>query len=181
MSADFNPKLHGFQFSNHQIDWAFGPFSGKMLCGGMVYAALDYFAAGVEIPKIEEIPPIGTPLHNYIYQRQWAAHKNTGYKFTKYWLWPGQHEEFGKLERYLASGRAIPVCLFNDFGKGHHTIALPGERRDGITISIYDPNFPRVVCSIKRAQSGFRHSVTNGLWRGFFVDDRFRLREPRFS
>ena len=78
----FDPKLHGFHFSNNDIKWTIGlkeaPLAeGKALCGGMAYAALDYFMARSTIPPVVNAPVEGTPLHKYIYDRQTAAHLNT--------------------------------------------------------------------------------------------------------
>ena len=83
----FDPKLHGFHFSNSDIKWTIGlheaPLAeGKALCGGMAYAALDYFIARSTIPPVVNAPVEGTPLHKYIYDRQTAAHVNTIPKFV---------------------------------------------------------------------------------------------------
>ena len=83
----FDPKLHGFHFSNNDIKWTIGlqeaPLAeGKALCGGMAYAALDYFIARSTIPPVVNAPVEGTPLHKYIYDRQTAAHVNTIPKFV---------------------------------------------------------------------------------------------------
>ena len=57
----FDPKLHGFHFSNNDIKWTIGlkeaPLAeGKALCGGMAYAALDYFIARSTIPPVVNAP-----------------------------------------------------------------------------------------------------------------------------
>ena len=169
MRIDFNPEIHGFQFSNHYIEWAFGPISGKMLCGGMIYAALDYFISKTPIPRLKKVPAIGNPVNNYIYQRQWTAHKNTAYKFTKYWLKKGSHEEFEKLKDFLKLGKAIPICFYNGFGKGHHTLGIAAENGREISFEVYDPNFPNLISHIKAEGNGYRHSLSPTLWKGFFI------------
>ena len=40
------------------------------LCGGMCYAALDYFHAGLPVPALYYPPARGTPLHRYLVRRQ---------------------------------------------------------------------------------------------------------------
>src|SRR5690348_15750679 len=40
------------------------------LCGGMVYTALDYFLAGKTPPRLDYRPAPGTPLHQYIWNRE---------------------------------------------------------------------------------------------------------------
>lgn len=76
--TDFLPSIHGFHYDNlfESVpplkligDLRYGDAS-KGLCGGMVYAALDYFMAGLDIPLIpkEEISTrFGTPLHGVIF------------------------------------------------------------------------------------------------------------------
>jgi hypothetical protein len=178
MRVDFKPEIHGFQFSNQQIEWAFGPISGKMLCGGMIYAALDYFISETQIPRLKKIPPIGNPVNNYIYKRQWTAHKNTAYKFTKYWLKKDSHEEFEKLKYHLNLGQAVPVCFYGSFGKGHHTLGIAAETGDEISFEIYDPNFPNIIATVKTVANGFRHSASPTIWKGFFIDDGYKFKKP---
>ena len=178
MQVDFNPEIHGYQFSNHQIEWVFGPISGKMLCGGMIYAALDYFQAEIPIPQLKEVPAIGNPINRYIYKRQWTAHKNTAYKFTKYWLKKDSHQEFEKLKLFLKLGKAIPVCFYGKFGKGHHTLGIAAELNGEISFEVYDPNFPNIISTINAEENGFRHSVNQTLWKGFFIDDGYKFKPP---
>jgi hypothetical protein len=76
--TDFLPSLNGFHFDNLfeavpplKIigDLRYGDAS-RGLCGGMVYAALDYFTAGLDIPVIpkEDISlKFGSPLHGPIF------------------------------------------------------------------------------------------------------------------
>jgi hypothetical protein len=84
--VDFWPARNGFHFSNNNIKWSFGPFSGKALCDGMVYAAMDYWYAGMQIPDTTYVPDEKTPLHSYIYNRQLYAHNNTLGKFIDSWI-----------------------------------------------------------------------------------------------
>lgn len=64
----FIPETHGFRFIN--------TFNGEDiirwggLCGGMVYAALDYFNHNMPVPRQFYTPANGTPLQSYIYSRQ---------------------------------------------------------------------------------------------------------------
>ena len=74
----FLPSAHGFAFAN---SWPTGPAvsiplgvgvlgignAGRGLCGGMVFAALDYWHAGVAPPA--EQPEAGTPLFRFIVRR----------------------------------------------------------------------------------------------------------------
>ena len=58
----FDPKLHGFHFSNSDIKWTIGLTEGKALCGGMAYAALDYFILRSTIPPVVNAPVEGTAV-----------------------------------------------------------------------------------------------------------------------
>jgi hypothetical protein len=76
--TDFLPVNNGFHFDNlfESVpslkligDLRYGDAS-KGLCGGMVYAALDYFIAGLDIPIIPETDlsrRFGSPLHGPIF------------------------------------------------------------------------------------------------------------------
>lgn len=76
--TDFLPSINGFHFDNSFEsvppfkligDLRYGDAS-KGLCGGMVYAALDYFIAGLDIPSIpkEDLSlRYGSPLHGPIF------------------------------------------------------------------------------------------------------------------
>jgi hypothetical protein len=81
--TDFLPERDGFQFDN---SWTNAPYSipplrgsvldkkygnaNKGLCGGMVLGALDYFAAGQEIPSIRTAPANEhDPLFLYLVDR----------------------------------------------------------------------------------------------------------------
>jgi hypothetical protein len=71
--TSFKPGEHGFKFKNNfkvstQIAGLNCVFSGQ--CGDMVYTALDYFNTGQPIPKQDFRPAAGSPLANYIYDRQ---------------------------------------------------------------------------------------------------------------
>jgi hypothetical protein len=71
----FYPVAHGFLFSNNAIRWSYhGTIGGRNLCGGMSFAALDYYYRNVQIPQVTQPPARGTALHDYIYQRQVQAH-----------------------------------------------------------------------------------------------------------
>jgi hypothetical protein len=77
-ATEFLPSKHGFAFDN---SWPNGPAvsiplgvgslgignAGRGLCGGMVFAALDYWHAGITPPA--EQPQAGTPLFRFIVRR----------------------------------------------------------------------------------------------------------------
>ena len=59
----FQPDRHGFRFANRFPDVPvfkllgvrIPPSAARGLCGGMVYAALDYYSAGAELPPVERL------------------------------------------------------------------------------------------------------------------------------
>lgn len=79
----FSPSRHGWPFDNRFA--AIPPFkligelrygdASKGLCGGMVYSALDYFMAGLELPAIPEKylsqyrSPVEGPIFDYFGKR----------------------------------------------------------------------------------------------------------------
>ncbi|MBM4075704.1 MAG: hypothetical protein FJ267_08695 [Planctomycetes bacterium] len=81
-STSFDPATEGFQFSNAYIQWTFGPLSSTQLCGGMCYAALDYYNTDFAIPRQKDVPVEKSTLHTYIYNRQWDAHQVTVPRFV---------------------------------------------------------------------------------------------------
>lgn len=103
--TSFNPSKHAFRFSNRFVNEVltlhigFG-FWGKRIdfetsgrCGGMAFAALDYYHADRPVPDFEasdfpesDVPPDGHPLADYIYSRQLDS-MGAGKKFTPFGLW----------------------------------------------------------------------------------------------
>jgi hypothetical protein len=79
-AAAFLPSRHGFVFVNHfsgsVLSRSFGlasdmvQMSGFGLCGGMSFAAADYFAAGRPVPTQASQPAEGTALREYLHRRQ---------------------------------------------------------------------------------------------------------------
>jgi hypothetical protein len=79
-AAAFLPSRHGFVFVNHfsgsVLSRSFGlasdmvQMSGFGLCGGMSFAAADYFAAGRPVPSEASQPAEGTALREYLHRRQ---------------------------------------------------------------------------------------------------------------
>lgn len=185
----FQPVRHGFHFSNDKILWKAGPLSGKALCGGMVYAAMDYYMDRLGIPWDTTAPVQGSTLHSYIYDRQLTAHWNTWYRFTSVWLpilgfvglgaaAASVNEQFDILVSNLAVARPMPICLVT-IGKGHHLLAIGCNTQPPFRITVYDPNYPELTCNIfQQADGTFLHPVDNSLWQAFFVDDAYRVKQP---
>ncbi|NEV60415.1 hypothetical protein [Thiorhodococcus minor] len=188
ITTRFDPKVHGFHFSNSDIRWRIplpflGFITGKALCGGMVYAALDYFHATAAVPEATQPPAEGSVLHAYIFSRQNDAHLNTVPKFGSQWM-PlvgpfvavNSSTEYQKLKPYLQRGLPVPICLVGK-DKGHHLLAI-GCEPYRISIQAYDPNHPDKIVTIEQSGGELQNSVDKGRWPAFFVDDLYHFRHP---
>lgn len=190
MRVAFDPKIHGFQFSNNNILWSYGAISGKALCGGMIYVALDYWYAGMTIPKMSGTPQEGDEIHTKIFDRQVDAHKNTLFKFLDYShngeLTPetessdraNEGKHIAVLDNWLANKQPMPICLYGNFGHGHHTLSIGVNQTGTISFDVYDPNYPNKVATLKEEGNGYRHSISNELWKGFFIDWGYEWSKP---
>lgn len=73
--ASFLASTHGFKFPNSfsitvPLPPPLPPISGAYgLCGGMSFAALDYFLSCIPIPSTTSVPATGTPLYRYLFSR----------------------------------------------------------------------------------------------------------------
>lgn len=127
--TNFNPAIHGFKFANtfQGVD-ASSRYGG--LCGGMVYAMLDYYNAGVQIPQQTYAPSNRYPLQSYIYKRQaksaqesnwdkWAelGFNPGGARTSEFFGWgiemlrPG--DRMNELKALIDQGKPAPLGLFH--------------------------------------------------------------------
>ncbi len=182
--TSFDPITEGFHFSNAKIQWTFGPFSSTQLCGGMAYAALDYYYSEFVTPSDTTAPVEKTTLHSYIYSRQVDAHVNTVPRFAGSWapiIGPlfaevQQGPEIRKLAEYMAGDTPIPICLVGR-GNGHHVVAI-GYQATPFAIDIYDPNIPDKTVQLVQKGGSFVNTGSNANYRGFFVDDGYGIKLP---
>src|SRR5438132_8353868 len=82
----FDPKKHGFAFANQFVNHVLTLPDGQEIttrgrCGGMAFAALDYYFAGLPVPKNVILPPDGTLLADYIMKRLIDSFSLSGAKF----------------------------------------------------------------------------------------------------
>jgi hypothetical protein len=180
--------MHGFHFSNGDIKWSFAGVSANALCGGMVYAALDFFLTGRKIPDDRLAPIEGRPLHKLIYDRQWDAHRSTGAQFVGSWLpiigplvadtsGVNLGLEYSKLQSYLTK-RPVAICLTGG-GAGHHLVATACRPGKSVEIEVYDPNYPDENVTLTEVPGkGYVSSVDAAVHRGFFVDDHYVTVKP---
>ncbi len=136
---DFDPAVHGFSFPNKFVNVINIPGYGKVRtkgrCGGMAFAALDYFLKGIPVPKFNtkslfnaEVPPDGHWLADYIYDRlkdsflvpssskyaTWSIASDhytlLGGKGVTRWT---KEDEFPKLRARINSGKPVVLGLID--------------------------------------------------------------------
>jgi len=183
--TDFRPQKHGFHFGNgfvnHVLDVDGLPeITTKGLCGGMAFAALDYYHAGFPIPTHlginfpgGQVPPDDSTLRGYIYDRLLDSFVQNGLRFVD-WTTKQDHytvlggdglfeltknEEFPKLMQRLQSG---PVALglisarwLWEIGENHQVVAYGAEldAAGTMTVYIYDNNAPDQEVTLTRTSS----------------------------
>lgn len=169
----FNPSVHGFRFRNDFVtNFAGIDFSG--LCGGMAYSALDYFNNNIPVPTQTSPPANGTPLRQYIYNRQQNATLDNvdkwgelsfnpfGSRTNEFFNWGLQGSNGGRVQELRAeidAGRPVPLGLYKGGNGGfvyhHQVLAIGydmgrytgnlGEFKEDFKIYVYDSNFPRQI------------------------------------
>jgi hypothetical protein len=207
--ASFRPSRHGFAFAN---TWPPAPAisirtpAGRVgvgnaalgLCGGMVFAALDFWQAGREPPAARPAP--GAPLYRFIVRRllqSWRLPAGVvgyylgmlatdsdlaGRTISRQWprvkalLDRGQPATLG----VVTVASANPLLL----GHNHQVLAYAYHQADAeVTLLVYDPNTGpddavAVRFSTTQPAGAFTHNIAVR-WpvRGFFLT-RYTPAEP---
>jgi hypothetical protein len=199
--ASFRPSRHAFAFTN---SWPRGPAvsirtpagrvgignAARGLCGGMVFAALDYWQAGREPPADQPAP--GTPLFRFIVRRllqSWRLPAGVLRYYLGMLAADGDlaertiSQEWPSVRVLLDRGLPAPLGLVtvggaNPFLLGHnHQVVAYGYHQAGaeVTLLVYDPNSgPADSVAIRFSTAspgtGFAHNIAVS-WpvRGFFV------------
>ena len=177
---DFTPSVNGFKFTNSfppaptiRLDLGLAGNVGlgnasQGVCGGMVFAARDYFEAGRRVPDDVEPPAQDTPLFDYIAARlidsfnapagvalyaEWMVTPSADVNliiFTRRGTfartvissWP-------KVRADIDAGQPSPLGLatvhtadLSKIGKCHQVLAYGYDidDTDVVTLSVYDPN-----------------------------------------
>jgi hypothetical protein len=184
----FVPNKHGFAFRNifkgSPLPAALrGASSGPMravgnelnsglglptefgLCGGMSLAAADFYLAKRPVPDLSKPPEQGTPLYEYIYQRQADSMGPLGIMALKFWTWTRlpDHSDTGDCTQKLTAAelpgivkrlktrQLVPIGLVLTNGNDgklwqNHQILCYGVKecdRGVIELQVYDPNYPK--------------------------------------
>jgi len=178
----FDPAVHGFRFSNYfgnnfipEFDWR-----TDGLCGGMIFAALDYFNnPHIPLPTQDYRPADGTALRDYIYARQnhsvidqnlaqWIelSFNPHGQRNSEFYRW-GLEGRLDQLRREIDAGRPVPLglksCSGWDYCGGDHQVIAIGYDVSGydgdprgstvreVRIIVYDPNQPGQIRTLSPA------------------------------
>ncbi|MEM1033881.1 MAG: hypothetical protein AAGN82_26335 [Myxococcota bacterium] len=194
----FKPEVHGFNFSNSfQNDVAFDIRTGG-LCGGMSYAALDYFQTrGRSVPRQDFRPANRTPLQSYLYRRQLDTFRRTAGRWADMGINPRGSRNHKLFHRALGSefrrvrssiDRGVPIVLGlhgADASSGQHQVLAIGYKTGpgkAVQIYVYDPNEPNKTLTMKAdLRNKYFWHVSNGRrksWRSFFADTTFRRTTP---
>jgi hypothetical protein len=192
MEKVFTPLIHGFSFQNsfpgipflvrknsimnELIHLLFFRKNSYGLCGGMCFAALDYFYADKELPYIESPPEAGDFLHSYIFKRQNSTYGRFGKFISKFIFWSlvsdielqsKTYKEFSDIRLSLDKKQPVVIGLVYvhlsqslAIWSNHQVIAHSYEVDSGkSTVYLYDPNFPGredIALELIRTEQGFQ-------------------------
>lgn len=159
----FDARRHGWCFGNAfaMPSLAFIDWGARLLglCGGMCYAALDYWHAGIPIPPQANAPLPGTLLYRYLLRRQLAS-MGRPWVLGRIAAWMLRADdkvlaltaerEWESLRARLDAGEPAVLVLVRAGGladptQNHQAVATGyalNEESGQVTISLYDPNHP---------------------------------------
>ncbi len=210
---DFRPSANGFAFVNHfegtpipgglgaigeGIGRRLGAPSTFGLCGGMSFAAADFFLAGRTPPTRTTQPTRGEPLYDYIQKRQitsvgpgmslagtfgrWMSLADDGPAGTRRL----SIAEIDDLASSLDAGRpAVIGLVFNRHPGNRDSTARAGSpwenhqvlayavSRDAashaVEFRIYDPNYPKDDAAVIRCRAVAVDTMLVAPWGGWSV------------
>ena len=208
----FDPAIHGFAFPNAFVNVVLTLPNGAQIttagrCGGMAYAALDYFIPGQPVPRMHSdlwapgrVPPdshwlaqyFTTRLHDSFFTGSaakfvtWSLHSD-----DPTWVFKGvtrwtKEEELPRLMASIDKGRPVVLGLvvarnLGAIGDNHQVVAYGYERSDDgrVVVTVYDNNTPDRPVTLTSLADQHDWTASNGnVWRGFFVQD-YTPRSPR--
>lgn len=167
---NFVPHRDGFHFANRFVNHV-GPITTEGRCGGMVYAALDYYLTGIPVPSHVAadfgpagVPPDGNRLADYIYNRlmnsilNWSAGRFVSWGM----FWNSNqtcvgwslHDEFNHLKARIDHNQLTPLGLVTrsgGIGASHQVLAY-GYDYDASghpLVYLWDNNCPDVECVLR--------------------------------
>ena len=196
----FDPRAHGFHFANDFVDKVvtvpgYGEVATDGRSGGMAFAALDYWFAGLPVPshRPEDFPDRAVPedrtrLADFIHKRL----------FDSYATWSARHfltwtlaEELPRVRHSLDAGRPVVLGLvgardLDQVARNRQVVAY-GYDDEGawpggppMRLFVYDSHHPdtEVALDLDPDRRHWEASAGDGPWRGLFVQDYVRERPP---
>lgn len=195
----FLPSVYGFEFRNPRPK----PSDSRLArltsgrCGGMSYAAIDNFQAGVETAE----SAVGD---EFLVKRSADSIVANGARFALWSVWPNvarspleggvgtltRTEELGRLSNALEDG-PVPLGLvrakgLREIGRNHQVVAFSLKRTgDRVVIGIYDscqPGADDVTLRLRLDHPGglvreYAGDTVVAEWRGLFVE-RYTPTDP---
>jgi hypothetical protein len=168
----FQPRLHGFHFSNsfrsHYVG-GFPPVTTDGLCGGMALGAFNYFRYGIPIPPhtdaeidfdvnfdILRTRPGTTDVVDYVFHSQVATFENISILAFLGPADPSFPDELRKVRTRIDRGEYVILGLKMRHGVGGlgHQVLCYGYDADAQAAIVYDPNFPDAEVQITAARAG---------------------------
>lgn len=198
----FEPSRHGFHFVNRfdvadLFDLKFFDELTKNrpiiygLCGGMCFAALDYFYQNKPVPEVTQPPEDETRLYKYLRDRQ--IHSLSLDTLKNVFTWTLQddldvakwtaNKEVPQLRASLDQGKPAVLALIRVEKSmptsNHQVLAIAYDLHEDtniLEIVLYDPNHPdktpRIFVDLTNPQEGIKPRQSTGEpLRGFFVID----------
>ena len=207
--TEFRPEKNGFNFGNPFKNDFIPAFDVRTsgLCGGMSYAALDYWFSGVPVP-VQPFPPAnGTTLYNYLYDRQVTSLLSNADKWAELYFNPGgarnteffhwgisakKGERIDELRSYIDSGSPCVLGMYGVEWTGDHQVLAIGydmgryqgdlgPHIEDFKIFICDPNHPgQTMTLVPDVENQVFHYLEGGgnKWRTYFVDRKYVSKRP---
>lgn len=204
----FKPEVHGFRFENSfEFSAKFNlPLMGEIdlgkivygLCGGMCFAALDYYRIGRTVPDYKKPTEIPSSFRRFLWDRQldslgvvtvpkvleWMLQDDVSISKRTAW------NEVPKLRRRLDKGEPVVLALIRVKSGGNpthnHQVLAVGYEEDPVsrqmTIYLYEPNYPGLApilsLNLAHPSKGIALQQSTGeAARGFFIIP-YRFQEP---
>ncbi len=147
---------------------------GYGLCGGMCFTTLDFYKAGLPLPRGQHAGDQlagGTPLRNYIWRRQIDSLVPDAARFLAWliilnyiptrwpfkggpgWLLAQSKREWQRAKAALDAGEPVPIGLVRDTKyvfDNHQVLAVGYDEADAdhVILYVYDPNCPNQISVI---------------------------------
>ena len=164
--------------------------ASRGLCGGMVFAACDFFERGCPPPDDREPPGHGSPLFSYLVRRLFRSF-HLPWGPLRYYRWMSADDdallrhtvrrEWPRVRRELDAGRLAALGLIRHrsrnplrLGENHQVLAYGyglHEPSGSLLLAIYDPNHPGkddLTLGLDLRAPAEIVSSAGELFRGFF-------------